>query len=51
MELAQHLDEGKMGSHIVDDSLGSVLDQELEKLEGLSYLRDVPRGVAVERTL
>jgi hypothetical protein len=28
--LAQHLDEGKVGSHVVDDSLGAVLDQEFE---------------------
>lgn len=30
-----------MGSHIIDDSLRAVLDQELEQLKGLSYFRHV----------
>lgn len=40
-----------MGSHIVDDSLGAVLDQELEQLKSLSYFRHVPKGVVVETHL
>ncbi len=35
MELAQHLEEGQVGSGIVDDALGTVLDEELEQLQGL----------------
>jgi hypothetical protein len=45
VELAQHLDEGKVGSYVVDDSLGAILDQEFEQLEGLSCFRLIPGDV------
>jgi hypothetical protein len=36
VELAEHLEEGDMGARIVNDSLGAILDQKFEQLQGLS---------------
>jgi hypothetical protein len=35
VELLEHFEEGEVGPRVVNDSFGSVLDQEFEELKGL----------------